>query len=72
MSHAHDWHHLIHPVTGDPYRVCPCGAEELVHPAPPPATDDRCWPFPCRDYHDTYEHRTGEDPCACPCHKEQA
>jgi hypothetical protein len=28
-----------------------------------------CWPFPCRVYHDTFAHKSGEDPCACPCHR---
>ena len=33
-----------------------------------PKTDRDCWPFPCRDYHDTYAHQSGEDPCTCSCH----
>ena len=32
--HVHDWHRGTHPVTGDPYAACPCGASQ--HPAAPP------------------------------------
>lgn len=28
-----------------------------------------CWPHPCRAYHGTYAHTSGEDPCRCPCHE---
>jgi hypothetical protein len=27
-----------------------------------------CWPHPCRDYHESYAHASGEDPCRCCCH----
>jgi len=37
-----------------------------------PRTDDECWPHPCRDYHDTDLHITGESPCSCRCHRAAA
>jgi hypothetical protein len=37
-------------------------------PTKAPKNDDRCRPFPCRDYHETWAHQEGEDPCTCPCH----
>jgi hypothetical protein len=40
-------------------------ARRLAYLAPRAA---ECWPFPCRDYHDTEAHRLGFDPCACACH----
>lgn len=39
-----------------------------AEPTRPPRTDRDCWPFPCRDYHGTEDHRTGAEPCACSCH----
>lgn len=38
-------------------------------PTEPPRTAARCWPFPCRDWHETTVHLDGSDPCSCPCHE---
>jgi hypothetical protein len=35
---------------------------------PAPANDVECWPFPCASYHETWPHRSGQDPCKCGCH----
>jgi hypothetical protein len=29
-----------------------------------------CWPHPCKGYHATNAHLTGEDPCICRCHND--
>ncbi len=41
---------------------------ETYQPTRPPKNDNECYPFPCRDYHETWAHKEGEDPCECPCH----
>jgi len=45
------------------------GRRDAGKPTKAPRSDDRCWPHPCRDYHRTEAHRSGEDPCNCRCHE---
>jgi len=41
-------------------------------PTAAPDVDRHCRPFPCRQWHGTYAHLSGESPCECPCHGDAA
>lgn len=61
-----EYDHLRESADESPRKPLTLG--DVLAPTAAPRTDDRCWPLPCRDYHETHAHRSGDDPCRCGCH----